>query len=249
MAPRKQRHWAQWVWLLAGLAVAARVGFIFLVHEKPAVPAPPAQSRPRVTVLAESGAAAGPLVREQMELFDQQPLSMPTRWNAGDAPLPAELQRQPGEAFGMFEPRLAFAAERLEPLFGPRGGAPGDGRAGLRTLGAMAGGWAVLGRRDRPAPPLPAREAAVEVRRYSGGGDAVVLSEALQGLPEAVRAHDWTPVEFSVAVEPGGLLGVPTLTVGSGVEEVDAFLGGFLARDFRLGERLPPGFYRVSVLR
>ena len=250
MAAQKQRHWAQWVWLAAGLALAARVAFIFWGRADPAVPLPPAQSRPSVTVVAESGVAGGPLVREQMVLFDQQPLSMPTAWNAGAQELPADLRRQPGEVFGMYEPRLVFAAERLEPVFGPLGGAPTDGRGGLRTIGAMAGGWAGLGRVDRPAPRLSERDAAVEVRRYASGQEAVlVLREPLRGLPAAVREHDWTPVEYSVVVAPLGLVGVPTLAIGSGVDEVDAFFGGFLARDFCLGERVGPGLYRVCVVR
>jgi len=250
MAAQKQRHWAQWVWLAAGLALVARVAFIFWGHADPAVPLPPAQSRPRVTVVTESGVAGGPLVREQMVLFDQQPLSMPTAWNAGAQELPADLRRQPGEVFGMYELRLVFDAERLEPVFGPPGGAPTDGRGGLRTIGAMAGGWAGLGRIDRPVPRLPEREAAVEVRRYAGGSaEGVVLRESLRDLPAAVREHDWTPLEYSVVVAPLGMVGVPTLASGSGVDEVDAFFGGFLARDFRLGERVGPGLYRVCVVR
>lgn len=248
MVAGKQRHWAQWVWLAAGFALAARVAFIFLGRDTPAVPPPPAQSRPRVTVVAESGATGGgPLVREQIELFDQQPLSMPTRWNAGDQALPAALRRQPGEGFGLYEPRLTFAAERLEPAFGPRGGAPTDVRGGLRALGPGADGWSGVGRVDRPAPRLSVRRAAIEVRDYTGS--APVLRESLVELPAAVREHDWAPLEFSVAVAPAGLVGVPSMAVGSGVDEVDAFFGGFLARDFRLGERLGPGFYRVVVAR
>lgn len=249
MATPKQRHWAQWVWLAAGVAVAARVGFIFLGKPEPAVPAPPSQHRPRVTVVFQGGAGSGALVKEQMELFDQQPLSMPTAWNAGAQGLPEELRRQPGDVFGMYEPHLAFAAERLVPVFGPEGIAPANGRDGLRTIGAMTGGWAGLGRLDRPVPATPARDAAVEVRRFSGGQEQVVLREPLQGLPAAVREHDWPPVEYSVAVAPEGLLGVPTLTVGSGIEVVDAFFGAYLARDFRLGERVSPGIYRVCIVR
>ena len=249
MAAPKQRHWAQWVWLAAGAAVAVRVAFIFWGREAPAVPPPPSHTRPRVTVVAENGRGGGPLVKEQMELFDQQPLSMPTPWNAGSVGLPAELRRQPGEVFGMYEPHLAYAPERLEPVFAPSGVAPASGRDGLRTIGAMAGGWDGLGRVDRPVPQLVERDAAVEVRRFSDGQAQVVLREPLQGLPAAVSAHDWPPVEYSVTVAPEGLLGVPTLTVGSGVEVVDAFFGGYLAREFRLGERLPPGFYRVCIVR
>ncbi len=249
MVAPKQRHWAQWIWLAAGLGVAARVAFIFWGQTDPAVPPPPARSGPRVTVVAGNGAAGGPLMREQIELLDQQPLSMPTRWNAGAQPLPADLRRQPGEVFGVYDARLAFAAERLEPVFGPKGGAPADGRGGLRAIGPMAGGWAGLARLDRPIARLGEREAAIEVRGYSGDADPVVLRVSLSGFPPAVRQHDWAPLEFSVAVERGGLVGVPNLAIGSGVEEVDAFFGGFLARDCHLGERVPPGFYRVIVVQ
>lgn len=245
---RKQRHWAQWVWLAAGVGVAVRIGFIFWGREPAAVPPPPAQHHPQVTVVAGGGGAVSPLVAEQMELFDQQPLSMPTHWNAGDEPLPAELRRQPGEVFGMYDVRLAFAAERLVPVFGPRDNAPRDGLEGLRALGPFAEGWVGLGRRDRPPAPLAARDAAIEVRRF-GGGVSPVLAEALQGLGESIREHDWSPLEFSVVVAPSGLVGVPTLTTGSGVEEVDTFFGSYLVHGYRLGERVPPGFYRVFLVR
>ncbi len=249
MAATKQRHWAQWVWLAAGLGVAVRVAHIFWGQGDPAVPPPPAQSHPRVTVVAGNGRAVGPLVAEQMELFDQQPLSMPTRWNAGSQPLPAELRRQPGEVFGMYDARLTFAAEKLEPVFVPRTVAPADSRGALRVVGPLAEGWLGLGRVDRPITALPRREAAIEVRRFGAGKDPVVLSEALQGLDPVVVAQDWAPMEFSVVVAAAGLVGVPTLAEGSGVERVDAFFATFLARDFRLGERVPPGVYRVFLVR
>jgi hypothetical protein len=247
MAPRAQRHWAPWIWAAAALAVAAHVVVIFLWRGEPAVPPPAAASRPRVTVVAESATGGGPLVKEQIELFDQQPLSMPTPWNAGATPLPAALRRQPGEVFGLYEPRLAFAAERLEPVFTPRGGAPQDSLAGLRVLGTTANGWGGLGRLDRPAPALPARDAGVEVRSFASG--EVVLQAALSELPALVREHDWAPLEYSVVVARVGLVGVPTLASGSGVEEIDAFFGSYLVRQFRLAERLPPGFYRVDIGR
>ncbi|MFT3829811.1 MAG: hypothetical protein QM691_08925 [Opitutaceae bacterium] len=249
MAPTKQRHWAQWVWLAAGLGVAVRVAYIFWGQGDPAVPPPPAQSHPRVTIVAGNGGAVGPLVAEQMELFDQQPLSMPTRWNAGSQPLPAELRRQPGEVFGMYDVRLAFAAEKLEPVFGPRAVAPKESLGALVTIGPLVEGWVGLGRVDRPVAKLPERDAAIEVRRFGVGREPVVLAESLRSLDPAVATHDWGPMEFTVVVAPAGLVGVPTLTTGSGVEQVDAFFANFLARDFRLGERLPPGFYRVCLVR
>lgn len=249
MAPRVQRHWAQWVWLAAGLAVVLRVVAIFWGTEDPAIPGKVASSRPPITVVAGRDTATGALLAEQVALFDQQPLSMPTQWNAGVQELPSALRRQPGQVFGLFTPQLVFPPEKLEPVFSPRGGAPEDSLGGLRTIGAMTGGWLSLGRVDRPVTKLPLRDAAVEVVRLAEGGGLPVLTQALQGLPADVVTHDWAPIEFSVVVSAAGLVGVPTLAGGSGVESVDAFFGRFLVRDFRLGERLLPGLYRVRIVR
>jgi hypothetical protein len=54
-------------------------------------------------------------------------------------------------------------------------------------------------------------------------------------------------VEFSVAVATTGLVGLPTVEEGSGVEVVDTKFGSLLASQLNLGERLPPGLYRVQV--
>jgi hypothetical protein len=247
MAPRAQRHWAPWIWAAAALAVTAHVVLTFLWRRDPAVPPPAATSRPRVTVVAQGETGGGPLVREQMELFDQQPLSMPTPWNAGATELPSALRRQPGEVFGLYEPHLAFAAERLEPVLTPRSGAPQDSLAGLRALGTTADAWGGVGRLDRPVPALPVRDAGIEVRSFAGG--EVVLRTVLRELPALVREHDWAPFEYSVVVARAGMVGVPTLVSGSGVEEVDAFFGRHLVGAFHLAERLPPGFYRVGIAR
>jgi hypothetical protein len=57
----------------------------------------------------------------------------------------------------------------------------------------------------------------------------------------------WAPLEFLATVEAAGLVAPLTLTGRSGVDEVDAFFRNYLVRTFRLGERLPPGFYRITV--
>jgi hypothetical protein len=49
------------------------------------------------------------------------------------------------------------------------------------------------------------------------------------------------------AIDPTGLAAPLTITTRSGVDEVDAYFQNFLARTLRVGERLAPGFYRISV--
>lgn len=249
MAAPRQRHWAQWVWLAAGAAVAVRVAFIFFGAEDSLGNRPDTVSRPRVTVVSNASSETGALVAEQATLFDQKPLSMPTKWNAGARELPDSLRRQPGQVFGLFDPRMVFPAERLDPLFAPRAGAPTDGIAGLKFIGPMTGGWAGVGRVDRPIASFPPRDASIEVVGLADRTGTAVLADSLQGLPPEVQSHDWAPLEYSVVVSSGGMVGVPTLVSGSGREAVDAYFGGFLARDFRLGERLLPGLYRVRISR
>jgi len=58
---------------------------------------------------------------------------------------------------------------------------------------------------------------------------------------------EWQPAEFLVCVTAEGLLGRPVETVSSDVEDVDAFFRDYLTNTLRLGERLPPGMYRVVV--
>jgi hypothetical protein len=57
----------------------------------------------------------------------------------------------------------------------------------------------------------------------------------------------WEPAEFSAVVDITGLV-APLATVSSSrVEEVDNHFKNYLARTFRIGERLRPGLYRVTV--
>jgi len=50
-------------------------------------------------------------------------------------------------------------------------------------------------------------------------------------------------------VAPEGLVGLPSVSLSSGAEAIDAFFRDFLVRQFRIGERLAPGFYRVVIVR
>jgi hypothetical protein len=60
-------------------------------------------------------------------------------------------------------------------------------------------------------------------------------------------ASDWKPMEFMAAVDSAGLVGPPVLTQHSDVADVDAYFGQYLSDTLRIGQRLNPGFYRVSV--
>ncbi len=98
---------------------------------------------------------------------------------------------------------------------------------------------------DAQVAPLPARGGIIEV--LSARTNQRVWLEV---LPAAVRPSGgkaWRPMEFSAAVDTSGLVGALAVTERSDVEEAETFFRNYLARTFRLGERLPPGFYRVLV--
>ena len=54
-------------------------------------------------------------------------------------------------------------------------------------------------------------------------------------------------MEFIAAVDTAGLVGPLVPTVRSTDADVDDYFGRYLAETLRVGQRLAPGFYRISV--
>jgi hypothetical protein len=167
---------------------------------------------------------------------------MPTAWNAGEQPLPLELRRQPDQAFQSFDPQMTFSSTRLDPVFAPPGVAFEDPIRALDLGGSPR--FANVGRREVPSVSLE-REAFIEVRRASDGG--LELAAPLSELPQGVGDVPWAPISFLIAVNDAGLVGSAMIEIGSGNTEVDDAIRGFLGTKYRLGNRLNPGFYRVTV--
>jgi hypothetical protein len=92
---------------------------------------------------------------------------------------------------------------------------------------------------------LPARGGYIEV--YDSNTGRLVLGEAVKVSDQPPSADGWEPMEFIAAVDAAGLVGPVVRTVGSGVEQVDGFFTRYLAENLKVGHRLAPGFYRISV--
>lgn len=220
-------------------AAMATVGWYFWAGTRiPAVPERPPQARP---ILRVTGSSAGDLLREQAEFLDPTPLFFPTPQNYGFQRQVRARRREPGEGFANFPARLAFDEQRivsyaLEAESVPQG--PKD-VLGLGDEAPFAG----FGQVDFPPAPLPSRGGFIEVKALSDGGLAFVSTLAPGILPRV----EFSPLEFLVLVGPNGIVGEPLLTRNSGSEQVDAFVRDFLVKSFRLGERLAPGKYAVSV--
>jgi hypothetical protein len=74
-----------------------------------------------------------------------------------------------------------------------------------------------------------------------------VLAETLPAEVAPPTTKAWQPMEFLAAVDPAGLVGPLVITEDSRVEEVNTYFRKYLAQTYRIGERLPPGFYRIIV--
>jgi len=195
-------------------------------------------------------AAADLIQSEEVALSDLAPLFLPTPWNASLAPAP---HREPGKTFFDREAvsyafgDAGWSFERELPPVVTMSGKPMAAALPLDALRANSPA-AVLsgfGRSDLPLLPVPARSGFVEIIETGSGRSVLAVA-----LPPDIRPPTermWAPLEFLASVEAAGLVAPLTLTARSGVEEVDAFYRNYLTRTFRLGERLPPGFYRVTV--
>lgn len=228
--------------LIAALAVVS-------IFRAPPVLEPIETAAARGVEMRHVGAEEGVLGEETI-LRDLTPLFLPTERNASLRRLPV---REPGQSVLDLEaPKLGMAIsgwrfnDRLPPVITLQGRALAEVTP-LAALQAITPDPAVpgFGRAPATVAPMQPRGGLIQIVRASDGSrlPPVVLD------PEARPNTDqvWQPLEFLVKVGPAGLVAPPTITTRSGVEEVDVFYRNYLARIFRIGERLRPGFYRITV--
>lgn len=230
------------VWL--GLVVAcAGVGAWIAWHRvHPVSPSREGDRLKPFVQLAGTGTVAGDQVlREKAELQDPTPLFLPTEWNYGQRALPRSSLKQPGQVFGRMEPKLTVGEQNLV-LYGVEAAPVPEKLSDVLTQGDEAP-FAGLGQIDMPQFTLPVRSGYLEVSELEVANP--IVSQQLSGINPP--RNDFAPVEFLVAVGSSGLIGEPILTSGSGWDEVDDFFRAYLVKSYRLGERLRPGQYRVTV--
>jgi hypothetical protein len=223
------------VWTWASIVgVIGFVWFAFLVR----VPAPvrlPDGASPRSPVgIVEPAGTPGTM------LFDLTPLFLPTEFNSSRKPY---VPSEPGSAFTGFPWRRNFADSGLDLGLPAAEAIPGNAAEAL--VGDPPGAPFIgFGRSDLRVEPLPPRGAYVEI--VDAGSGVRVLGQPVADAHPPSEAP-WKPMEFIAAVDSSGLVGPVVPTVGSGVGEVDDYFGRYLAETLRVGERLAPGFYLISV--
>jgi hypothetical protein len=183
---------------------------------------------------------------QQVELYDPKPLFLPTPINSSDPELPADMRREPGAAFRAFPAQYAFDEYDMKKVAFPEPiEVPGNPVQGL-AVGKAPNPFYAFGRINYAAKPLPSRQAFLEVQQAKSG--RTVLAMPLPAdHPDALPAVDWQPMELIIAIESSGIVGEPIVTSGSGFEAVDNFFRMYVAKQFRLGARLAPGFYALRI--
>ncbi len=262
----------RWVWAASGAAVIAG-GFAVLLGLSGS-PSPAYRSvtpRPRPAIgLAERREKSA--LDDEATLLDPTPLFQPTRWNTAQQ---AVMPPDPGGTFQSYRvpAKLGFAETDLqlwtspsrdvgtsltlpaktwasldlpEPVAVPARPAEalGSGLPGAMSIG--------FGRVDGSVVMLPERGSLVDIVAIGTGraGLPPQAMAAVRALAAAARPPEnrtWQAMEFLAAVDTAGLAAPLTITTRSGVEEIDSYFQDFLVRTLRIGERLAPGFYRISV--
>ena len=231
------------VWLGLALASAATAAWWSLMRSELPVrtgtAAKPAQ--PLVRLAKAGGVSGDEVLREKSELMDPTPLFFPTKWNYGQRPLQEGRLKQPGQVFGSFEPKLTVGEQNIAN-YGAEATPVPEKLVDVLVQGNEAP-FAGMGQIDAQRSTLTVRAGYLEVREQKNGN--IITAQQLSGI--VIPRSDFAPVEFLVLVGTAGLIGEPVLTNGSGWDEVDIFFRTYLVKSYRLGERLPPGQYRVSV--
>ncbi|MEO6996384.1 MAG: hypothetical protein ABI273_22465 [Lacunisphaera sp.] len=226
------------VWISLGFAVVVIASWWLWTSSVVVVtPVQPSANHPSVVLAAALKGPGDSALREQAEYMDPTPLFFPTKWNF----VPENIIRQPGQIFGWIEPKLVF----LEPNIKSNSAESPTSAANLAEIvkSGNEAPFAGIGERNIVPVVLDERGGFLEISRLRDG--KTIIAQKLENIP-GLDAN-FSPFEFLISVCPSGLNADPIVMNGSGREEMEVFLRTFLAKSFRVGERLAPGTYRILI--
>lgn len=229
-----------WVTLACAVGVTGVWG-VWTRARPPAVTVMAPAQQPFIRITGAGATTEDQALRERAEFMDPTPLFFPTEWNYGQRPLAPRNLKQPGQVFSSFGPQLPLSEKGIE-LYGVEP-APGPEKLVDVLVQGNEAPLAGMGQIDTKSSTLPVRSGFLEIRGYNNPD--VIISYQLSGINPP--GTDIAPVEFMAVVGSAGLIAEPFLTSGSGWDEVDNFFRNYLVKTYRLGERLPPGRYRIVV--
>lgn len=220
------------------------------------IPAPTVRLIPSATVNQTKASVniaklddSNKLLKEEAELRDMRPLFLPTERNAS---LP-DPRLESGRTFLDNETlKLTFTDTEAQvsrdlPPVALVGGISVEKARPTEALSPSENPLSLqgFGRTEVKVTPVPLRSAYLQVTALKDG--KTVLDEELPANARPPGDKAWAPVEFMATVDAAGLVGSLEVTEGSKVEETDSHFKNYLARSFRIGARLEPGFYRITV--
>lgn len=235
-------------WAVAAIGAAVVALLVVSVFRAPAIDMPQSAVATKGVELRNVSAANAAQADEAL-MRDLTPLFLPTERNASLARIP---KRELGQTFLDIEtPRLGIAGadwrfDRGLPPVAAIEGQPVSSATALDVLEAAAldAPLAGFGRNEARVAGMIPRGGFIEVVNARDG--QTLMAEVVTSAGPPTR-KPWQPFELMATVGPAGLVAPLMLMTRSGVDEVDVFFRNYLARTFRVGERLPPGFYRITV--
>jgi len=246
MAPRKED--ARWV-VLTMVSLGVVAGCLFLVRTPRPGSAVQEGRKPQVPVQMARPTGGDQILKDEALIRDLRPLFLPTEFNST---LP-EPRREPGRTildeerarWNFAEGELALNRDLPAVAVLNRKAAERAGAGDVLESSEVGLGATGFGRGRREVEAMAERGGFLEVTAVATGQR--VLWEELPAGAGPGGGKPWEPMELFAAVDAAGLAAPLVVTEGSRVDEVDTHFRKFLAQGYRLGERLPPGFYRVVV--
>lgn len=240
-------------WIVAAAGGALIIVVLVVLFRFPSATTPlarPAEFRiPAAAVQIDRPDDSDRILKAEAQLRDLRPLFLPTERNAA---LP-EPVLEPGRTFlenetlkMTFTDAEAQISKDLPPIVTLAGvqvekATAADALSPSETQIAVTG----FGRKPVDLTAFAPRAGFLQVARMNDG--IRVLSEPLPIAARPPNDKPWAPLELIAAVDAAGLVSPLVVTDGSRVDEVDSHFRNYLAEDFRIGSRLPPGFYRITV--
>ena len=240
-------------WVVAAGSAVVVLGALLALFRFPAIPTVtsprPSSILAAPQVQIAKSATGDAVLTEELALRDMRPLFLPTERNV----TVREPRREPGRTFLADDTlKLSFGDADLDvdaglPPVATINGKRAQEAASLDAVGRDAGDAALhgFGRAAATVEAVRPRGAAIDVVAVASGHEVLSAQLAVEARPPGNKP--WEPLELLAAVDAAGLIAPLVVTSSSRVDEVDAYFRNFLARGYRIGDRLPPGFYRITV--
>lgn len=225
--------------LAAGLALGV-VSFWWSGRYHSSSVRPTTAKGPFVRLAGSGNSQSDRILYERAEYLDPTPLFYPSNRNFGQSVHPSPLEREPGDGFAIFPPVFRFSDQRLS-IYGVEGEQIPEKPADLASRGNETS-FMGMGSADFSFPKLSQRIGHYEVKSIVDS--RIVLAG---DFSSSDLRKDFAPLTFLLVVTPDGLLGDPQPVSNLGAENEISGFQEQLAAKVRLGERLAPGAYLVSI--